>query len=61
MLLVAFYRNNYQNLFVMMFTQMAVKQTTYNIIEWLTPIIKIRRNLNKLKEEFTRVVGTFRK
>lgn len=59
MLLVAFYRNNYQNLFIMMFTQMACKQTTYNIIEWLMPIIKTRTKLNKLKQNFQKVLNKY--
>jgi len=52
MLLVAFYIRNYDNLFMMMLTQMAGKQIILNLLEYFTPIFKVRGKLNDIKDKF---------
>jgi hypothetical protein len=59
MVLVAFYRKDFSNLFIMMLTQMACKQTSYNVLELIMPIIKGKSKLNKLKKMFKESIDLF--
>ena len=59
MILVAFYSQSYNNLFTMMLTQMAIKQVSYNILEWFTPILKVKSKLNALIEEYKSAIDKY--
>lgn len=43
----------------MMLTQMAGKQTVYNLLEYWTPVIKSRDKLNKLNEEYKDIIKNY--
>ena len=59
MLLVAFMLRNYDNLFMMMLTQMACKQLGMNIVEYLVPIFKVKKKLNEINKEYKNVISKF--
>jgi hypothetical protein len=59
MLLVAFMVKSYDNLFMMMATQMAGKQILMNLLEYLIPILKVKKNLTALNEKYNVIQGKF--
>ena len=52
LLLVAFYIRNYDNLFMMMFSQMAFKQIGANLAEYFMPLFKVSGKLKVLDEKY---------
>lgn len=60
MLLVAFYRKKYSNLFIMMCTQMAFKQTTKSILDFLIPILFTKRKLRRLEAQYAEAIEFYR-
>ena len=61
LLLVAFYTRMYEDLFTMIFSQMACKQIGLNIIEYLKPLITIKPKINKIKNEYKEVLDNYSK
>ena len=62
MLWVAFdARNNrrYTDLFNLMLVQMAVKQVSFNVIEYFQPIMKAKSKLDELKIKYMSVIDRF--
>jgi len=45
-------KKNYHDLFNLMLTQMAVKQISANLIEYLQPLLLSRKKLIALEEEY---------
>lgn len=52
LLLVAFYTTNYNNLFIMMLSQMAFKQTSQNMVEYIIPILKTKKKLDNHQNDY---------
>lgn len=59
MLLVAFYRRDFQNLFIMMLIQMGFKQFLLVVLGWVKPLMKSGSKLGKIKEEYKHVTDRF--
>jgi hypothetical protein len=56
MFIVAFYSQDFGNLFMMLFTKMAAKQISMNVWEWIVPIIRVKPKLRILQEKFQHVL-----
>lgn len=59
MLIVAFYSQNYDNLFMMLFTKMSAKQIGMNIVEYILPILKVRSKAMTVQAEFKDTIEKF--
>ena len=59
MLLVAFYTRKYDDLFMMMLSQMAFKQISMNLIEWFLPIITTRKKMVAVREEYDTIIRPY--
>ena len=59
LLLVAFYTRQYEDLFTMIFSQMACKQIGLNIVEYLKPLLTIKPKINKIKNEYKDCIGLY--
>ena len=59
MLLVAFYTRRYDDLFMMMATQMGFKQISMNLVEWFLPLLTTRKKLIEVEEEFKDVIKPY--
>jgi hypothetical protein len=59
MLLVAFYTRKYEDLFTMLFTQMACKQVGLNVVEYLKPLLTIKPKIDKIKHEYADVLENY--
>lgn len=59
MLLVAFYRQNYINLFVMMSIQMGFKQFFRVSWGWIKPLLKVAKKLQNVSNEFKHITDLY--
>lgn len=59
MLLVAFYRQNYTNLFIMMLIQMGLKQFTRVVLGWIKPWLMAGKKLDNIKKEFRHITDLY--
>jgi len=60
MMIVAFYSQNYDNLFMMLFTKMAAKQISINVLEYAIPILRVKPKLKLLNIEYADTLEEFR-
>ena len=49
---MAFYIQRYEDLFIMLFSQMACKQVAANVVEYLKPLWTVKPKLTALDHEF---------
>jgi len=59
LLLVAFYTRQYEDLFTMIFSQMACKQIGLNILEYVKPLLTIKPKINKIKNEYKDCINSY--
>jgi hypothetical protein len=57
--LVAFYIQRYEDLFIMLFSQMACKQVAANVVEYLKPLWTVKPKLAVLDHEFADCLKSF--
>lgn len=60
LLLVAFYTRMYEDLFTMLFTQMACKQVGLNIVEYLKPLLTIKPKISKINADYQDVIDSYK-
>lgn len=53
-------KRNYHDLFNLMLVQMAVKQVSANVVEYVQPIIMAKRKLDELAEDFRPVINKYK-
>lgn len=57
--LVAFYTRRYEDLFIMMCSQMACKQIALNVLEWLKPVLTIKPKLQRLNQQYAATIKEY--
>lgn len=56
---MAFYIQRYEDLFIMLFSQMACKQVVANVVEYLKPLWTVKPKLAALDREFADCLKSF--